>query len=110
MKTMILTTTEKNLLEELRRREIGMYRFRCWFLAIGVFSYIVAAYIAFQMQYLNRLGESPALAALFFSYALPCFYFIAVLGSVFIGTAIRDWRGNAIRILLIKLIDENTKE
>ena len=108
---MNLTTTEKKLLEQLRRQETWMFRSRYWFVAGGIFCYAAAAYFASLMQHLTQtIGDNPAMGAFLFSFVFPCYIVMGIKGSILLGTAIRDWHGNAIRVLLIKLLDEDTTE
>ena len=77
IETMNLTTTEKKLLEQLRRQETWMFRSRYWFVAGGIFCYAAAAYFASLMQHLTQtIGDNPAMGAFLFSFVFPCFIVI----------------------------------
>jgi hypothetical protein len=64
--------------------------------------------MAFQMQ--HWLKEDPAIASVMFSFMFPMTLCMAAQGAFFLGMAIRNWHGNAIRVLLLKLVDEHRKE
>ena len=113
---MKLTATEAKLLKQLRNREMGMFRTRYWFIALGIISYIAAGYGCFLMQrWSYKNSQMPPefyakVAPIFYTFIFPIVLAMAAQGSYFLGTAIRDWHGNSIRVLLLKLIDEHTEK
>ena len=104
---MKLTNTETKLLAQLRKRETTMFRYRYWYLVVGIFSYLVVGYGYFLLQ--NLPEKDFQIKLVLNTYILPCLFLIGAQGSFLIGTAIRDWNGNAIRVLLLKLVDERAE-
>lgn len=101
---MELTSRESELLDQLKKREARSFNLRGWNIFAGILSYIGAACMAVTLEHL-RAGN-PATAILIFTIFYPTLLVMAFAGSVLLGTTIRDWNGNAMRVLLIKLIEE----
>ncbi len=108
---MQFTPQELKLIERLRKQERRWPRTR-WVL-LGMAAFILAAYGYIAHMLFSILGSdtfSPADSALLFALFWPKVILMAGLAGVFIGFAIRDWRGNVHRMLLLRLLDAQRKE
>jgi hypothetical protein len=104
---MELTPNEKKLLVQLRRTETEMFRSRHLLLAVGLTSLFIAAIGALLMVYWS--ARTPELAEDRYTFVFPAVLLLAIHGAYIFGISIRDWNGNAIRVLLLKLLAEQTE-
>jgi len=105
---MTLTETEEKLVSGMRKTEKAMFRCRYWLVAVGVFSCLVAGYGFFFIQQL--LEKDPQLGMAVYPEMMFPILIVCAQGLFCIATAIRDWHGNATRVLLLKLIDDRLKD
>lgn len=103
---MELTPRESKLLDRLRKYETEMYRSRHLLLAVGICSFVVAGTGAVMMVYWS--SKRPEIAGVLYTFLFPSLLLVAVNGACILGIAIRDWNGNAVRVLILKLMDEQT--
>ncbi len=104
---MELTPDEKKLVVQLRKTETEMFRSRHLLIAVGISSLFIAGMGAFLMMY--WLSRSPELQEGSYIFLFPAVLVLAIHGAYILAIAIRDRNGNAIRVLLLKLVDEQTK-
>ena len=102
---MQLTPQEVTLVERLRKRERQWPRNRWILLVVGVFG--VACYTSILICMLLQMDYEhlELYQVLIFALIWPKCLLIFILGLGFIVWAISDWRGNANRKLLLKLLD-----
>ena len=108
---MRFTAQEMKLIERLRKQERRWPRNR-W-IVVGMAAFILAGsgYIAHLLfSTLDTEIFSPTDSALLFALFWPKVILWAGLAGVFVGLAIRDWRGNVQRMLLLRLLDAQQKE
>ena len=108
---MQFTAQELKLIERLRKQERRWPRTR-WLL-LGMAAFILAAYGFLAHGLFSTLGSetySPADSALLFALYWPKVLLMAVMAAAFIALAVRDWRGNAHRVLLLRLLDAHQKQ
>ena len=101
---MKLTANEKKLVTKLRRTETEMFRSRHLLLAVGVCSLFIAGIGACLMIYWS--SQLPELSDGRYTLLFPVVLALAIHGAYILGISIRDWNGNAIRVLLLKVVDE----
>ena len=107
MRTMKLTPDERKLLAQLRRTESEMFRSRHLLMAVGISSLLVAGAGALLLLY--WLSRTPEVAQGLYTLLFPAVLLLAIHGTYILAIAIRDRNGNAVRVLLLKLIDEQLK-
>ena len=108
---MQFTPQEMKLIERLRKQERRWPRTR-WIL-VGMAAILLAAYgyVAYLLfGTLDSRTFSPADSALLFAVYWPKVILMAVMAGAFIALAVRDWRGNVHRMLLLRLLDAHQKE
>lgn len=81
-----------------------MYRNRHLLLAVGICSLLVAGIGAVLMVSWSSKGHE--IAGVLYTFLFPTLLLLAINGACILGFAIRDRNGNAIRVLLLKLVDE----
>lgn len=97
---MKLSDQEKEYLRALNNLEQTNYRLRYVFLALGIACIVISlgGYLFFlfslDRSVFDKIGSHPM------------FYLLGIAGGVGIGMAIRGWKGNAVRRLLIKVVEE----
>jgi hypothetical protein len=78
---------------------------------MAAFSFAGAGYVAyFLFTTLESQTFSPAESALLLAFIWPQLLLMIVLAGAFFARAVRDWRGNVQRILLLRLLDAHQKE
>ena len=108
---MQFTPHEMKLIDRLRKQERRWPRTR-WIL-LGMATFILAAYGYIAHLLFSTLGSdgfAPADSALLIAIFWPKVILMAVGAGAFIALAIRDWRGNVHRMLLLRLLDAQQKE
>jgi len=108
---MHFTTQEMKLIERLRKQERRWPRTR-WIL-IGMAAFTLAIYGYITHLLFSTVGSgtfSPADSAFLFALYWPEVFFLAVMAGACLALAVRDWRGNVRRMLLLKLLDAQQKE
>ncbi|SRR5260221_425977 len=108
---MKFTPQEMKLIERLRKQERRWPRTR-WIL-LGMAAFILAAYGYTAHMLFSTLDSktfSPADSALLFALYWPQLLLMTVMAGAFIALAVRDWRGNVHRMLLLRLLDAHQKE
>lgn len=110
-RTMQFTSDEMKLIERLRKQE------RCWprtrWIALGMAAVIIGGYgytAAMLFSTLDPERFSVGESALLFALCWPQVLAMIYLSSAFIALAVRDWRGNAYRRLLLRLLDAQQTE
>jgi len=102
---MNLSLQEQKMIARLRQKQ-RFWRWGKWvFLIEGI---IVLVTCVFGFTYLAQTppNEMPDLILFFLFY--PVLLSAAIAGTILLGTAIRDWRGNTTDTLLLKLLDEQS--
>ncbi len=108
---MQFTPQEMKLIEQLRKQERRWPRTRWILVGMAAFILIVYGYVAHLLfDTLDSQTFSPAESALLFAVYWPKVILMAVVAGAFIGLAVRDWRGNVWRMLLLRLLDAHQKE
>src|SRR2546423_11746830 len=108
---MQFTPQEMKLIERLRKQERRWPRTRWILLVTAAFGFAVCGYVAFFLfSTLDSQTFSPADSALLFAVFWPKALLMMVIASGFIALAVRDWRGNVHRILLLRLLDAHQNE
>jgi hypothetical protein len=108
---MQFTSQEMKLIERLRKQERRWPRTRWILLGVAAFSLAICGYVVyFLLSTLDSKTFSSADSALLFSVFWPKALLMAVIAAAFIAVAVRDWRGNVHRMLLLRLLDANQKE
>jgi hypothetical protein len=108
---MQFTRHEMKLIERLRKQESRWPRTR-WIL-LGMAAIILGGYGYIASMLFGTLDSetfSPADSALLFALFWPKVLLMIVMASAFIALAVRDWRGNVNRMLLLRLLDAQQKE
>src|SRR2546427_533316 len=113
---MQFTPREMKLVARLRKAERIWPRLRWFLLASGIFAWAVYGYITFSI--LEHFETAKAGHDDFGSYAWlfgfamlwPKCLIGFVLGTCLVVLAIKDWHGNANRVLLLKLLDAQEKQ
>lgn len=108
---MKLTEKETKALRKLQKYERQFRKMRYFFLALCILMVSLGIYTA------NLLGSIPEkfegkieLQALFYSSAIPQFYFFCGMTGFIIGITIKNWIGDPNRILLVGLAERLEKE
>jgi amino acid permease len=108
---MQFTAQEMKLIERLRKQERRWPRTRWILLVMAAFGLAIYGYVAyFLFSTLDAQTFSPADSALLFAVLWPKALLMAVIAGAFIALAVRDWRGNVHRMLLLRLLDAHQKE
>ena len=110
-RNMQFTPTEAKLIERLRKQERRWPRTRWMLLALAGFAFAAYGYIAYQM--FSRLDSSKFPnqdSALMVAFFWPKCLVGLLFGAWFLSLAIRDWKGNVNRMLLLKLLDAQKTE
>jgi hypothetical protein len=102
---MQLTLEEVTVVERLRKRERQWPRIRWIVLVVGVFSLACYGYITISMFRRMDFQHLELYDVFFFALFWPKCLLMFILGMGFIVWALNDWRGNANRRLLRKLLD-----
>jgi len=103
---MQFTSQEMKLIDRLRKQERRWPRTRWILLGMAAFSLAVYCWVAyFLFNALDSQTYSPADSALLFAVLWPKLLLMLCMACAFIALAIRDWRGNVHRMLLLKLLD-----
>lgn len=105
---MKLTGTEKKLVDQLRKAEQQMHKHRHVLLIAGIGDLAVAGGGFYFLQ--TFWSKDPMIGAALFSCIMPCLYMVGMGGAFCLGMAIRDWHGNAVRVLLLRLIEEHAEK
>jgi len=108
---MQFTSQEMKLIERLRKQERRWPRRRWILLGMAAFLFACYGFIAYML--FHTLGSdtvSPSDSALLFALYWPKVLLMAVVACWLIALAIRDWRGNVHRMLLLRLLDAQQKE
>ena len=108
---MQFTPRELKLIERLRKQERKWPRTRWILIGMAAFGFAIYGYVAYMLfSTLDSKTFSPADSALLFAVFWPKALLMMVFASWFIVLAIRDWRGNVERMLLLRLLDAHQKE
>ena len=108
---MQFTPQELKLIERLRKQERNWPRTRWILLVVAALGFAGYGYVAvFLLSTLDSQTTSPADSALLVAVFWPKALLMMIIASGFIALAIRDWRGNAHRMLLLRLLDAHQKE
>ncbi len=108
---MQFTPQEMKLIERLRKQERRWPRTRWILLGMAAFGFAIYGYVAFFLfSTLDSQTFSPSDSALLFAVFWPKALLMLIIASSFIALAIRDWRGNVHRMLLLRLLDEQQKK
>lgn len=108
---MQFTAQEMKSIERLRQQERRWPRTRWLLLVMAAFGFTIYTYVAyFLFSTLDSQTFSPAESALLFALFWPKALLMAVGAGAFIALAVRDWRGNVHRMLLLRLLDAQQKE
>jgi hypothetical protein len=108
---MQFTPQEMKMIERLRKQERRWPRTRCILLVMAAFGFAIYGYVAFFLfSTLDSKKFSPSDSALLFAVFWPKALLMMVIASGFIALAIRDWRGNVHRMLLLRLLDAQQKK
>ena len=107
---MQFTPQELKMIERMRKQERQTPTMRWILLGTSVFTFAVCAYAAyFLVSILESKAFEPAETALIFSVLWPKILLMLVSAGVCFGLTIRDWHGNANRMLLLRLLDAQQK-
>jgi hypothetical protein len=100
---MLLSGSERKMVEKLRKREAFLQRWR-WVLALfhGV---LIVGNIALFVVVAKFPDEPQGTKAMVLHFLTPVFFFIC-FSSGWLGYLVVNWNGNAKTILLLRLIDE----
>lgn len=98
------------MIEQLRKQE-RQWRWAKWVLLLGG-AFLCGCYLLMLLWVtkavsVEEFGES---AALIYAMVFPKAYVMIAAAAILMGWAIRDWRGNTTRTLLLKLIDQCDRE
>jgi len=107
---MVFTPQELRLVERLRRQERNWPRDRWILLVTGVFVFLAYGYLLVRMLDIVELGNLGDGDALFFAFFWPKCLLMFYIAGFLVAWAIRDWRGNTNRVLLLKLLDAQQNE
>lgn len=108
---MQFTAQERKLIERLRKEERLWPRLRWWVVGGGVSIEICYVYLLISMMsHIARHLSAPdelAVSALFIDILMlwPKCLLMLPVGAVLICWGIRNWRGNANRMVLLRLLD-----
>jgi hypothetical protein len=104
---MMLSETEKKMVEKLRKREAFLRRWR-WPMVVfhGV---LIIANIWLFVMVANFPDEPQGAKTIVLHLLTPVFFFIA-FSAGWLGYLIANWNGNAKTVLLLKLIEEARKD
>ena len=102
------TAQELKLIDRLRKEDRRWPRTRWILLAMATLTIAVNSYIALQIVGVLESGRDDAtfMVAFFWPKCLVGF----CLAAWFVSWAVRDWHGNAYRMLLLRLLDAQQKE
>jgi len=113
---MQLTPREQKLIERMRKQERQWPRLRWFMIGTGIFAVLCSGFIVVElMQHIDTIvaAQDDVMSrgwmlgfALFWPKSLMLFGF----GVFFIIWAIRDWHGNANRMLLLRLLEAQQKD
>ena len=104
-----LTTQEQKLVAKIRKRQNHLRRFRLWIICLMPLLIIFWGCIFVKLISLrNELPES--IYQLTYASFIPIIIVNCCLCAFLFGKYIRDWNGNAVDTLILKLIDERTDE
>lgn len=102
---MEFTSHELKLIERLRKQERQWPRARWILLVSGVLGIIAYGYFSFWVIHFIEPGSFGEGEVLLFAFFWPkCLLMVCIAGFL-LGWAIRDWRGNTNRVLLLKLLN-----
>jgi hypothetical protein len=103
-----MTQQDKAHYEKLRKIEASFQRWKHLLLWSGL-----AGVVIWPVMFIRLMGgmrdTSPEVFAVTLSFAIPSFYAISAGSGLAIGMAIKNWRGDPMRCLLLGLIEEKTK-
>src|SRR5690349_12864197 len=102
---MTLSTTEKRMVERLRKREAMLLRWR-WPLAI-IHGGVVIAALVLLVVLTQFPDDIPNAKPMVIAFMLPPLFLLMAGSSLWLGYVIANWNGNAKIHLLLRLIDEN---
>jgi|SRR6185295_5611189 len=107
---MKLTRQEQQMVDRLRKQE-RQWRWARWTtLVSGIVTGVVAAYIFYlTTSQFPSDGDSVSSVVILVLSFIACLMFTAI-ASFQLVQVFTDWHGNTTRVLLLKLIDESTKE
>lgn len=95
------------MVAKLRRAEELEHRGRYFMLTLGV---LVFAGACFGFGMIGNFKiEEPAMWAIMFSVFFPMFIISGTVGMFLAARTLRNWSGDPIRVLLLKVIDEKTR-
>jgi hypothetical protein len=106
---MHLTPQEVKFVERLRKRERQWLRNRWIMLVVGLFSLACYGYIMVSLYDRIDFEHLDLSEVFFFALLWPKCLLMFISGMGFIVWAINDWKGNANRRLLLKLLDAQTE-
>ena len=103
-----MTTEDKAHYDKLKKTEAAFQKWKHFLLWSGIIGAVVWPVIFFRL--IAGLRDSPPESlALILSFSIPSFYAISAGSGVAIGIALKNWRGDPMRCLLLKLIDDKIK-
>lgn len=108
---MQFSAQEMKLIGHLRKQERRWSRTR--YILVGMTAFIFAAdgcLAYFLFSTLESQALSPAEEALLLAYIWPQVLLMLVIAGAFFALAVRDWRGNVHRILLLRLLDAHQED
>lgn len=113
---MQLTSRETKLVERLRKQERQWPRLRWFTLGAGIFGALCFSFILITLlkHVDSALGDHGDFLAPAWLFAFARFWPTCLIGfglaAYLIGWTIRDWSGNANRVLLLKLLEADQKD
>ena len=102
--TMQLTENEQKLVDRMQRQERSWVRGK-WFAILTAVTTFAGFLLGFLWLHSQVKNDAPAAVAVV-AFLSPILWLFCVTGSYWLARAIRDWRGNPERTLLLKLINE----
>jgi hypothetical protein len=111
-----LTTREKKLVERLRKQELQWPRLRWFLIGTGIFAVLCSGFIVIELlQHIDTMlavHDDVMSRGWLFGFALfwPKCLILFGFGAFIIIWTIRDWHGNANRVLLLKLLEAQQKD
>ena len=102
---MTLSTTEKKMIERLRRREAVSRRCR-WPLAFFLTG-VVISFLALLVRIARFPDDIPNLKPLVVAFLLPPLFLFATASAAWLAYVIANWNGNPKTHLLLRLLDEH---
>ena len=108
---MNFTTREQKLVERMRKEERQWPRLRWFLVGVGIFGILCSGFIVIELlQHIDTIvaGKDDVMSRgwlLGFALLWPKCLVLFGFGAFFIIWAIKDWRGNANRVLLLKLLE-----